>query len=519
MTPRQNSSTGTPETAVRLPFESGVIHFVGIGGIGMSGIAEVMHNLGYTVQGSDIAEGGAVKRLRGLGLDIAIGHDPENVARAEAVVISTAIRADNPELLAARARGIPVVRRADMLAELMRLKWTISVAGAHGKTTTTTMLAALFDEAGLDPTVINGGIINAYGANARIGEGDWMIVEADESDGAFLRLPTTVAVVTNIDPEHLDYWGDFDRLRRAFDAFIENTPFYGFGVVCLDHPEVQALVGRVTDRRLITYGANPQADVRAENVTFEGGEARFDIVFRERNGDGESETIARIDDTRLPMPGVHNVLNALAAAAVARRVGASDKAIKAGFANFAGVKRRFTIVGEASFPAQGAQYDKPKPRAGKAGKKKLQAVGGTVTVVDDYGHHPAEISAVLGAARNVSSGKIIAVVQPHRYTRLRELFDDFCACFNEADAVFVSDVYAAGEAPLDGFDKASLTAGIAEHGHRAVYALEEWAALPSAVADIAEPGDMVVCLGAGDITKYANALPGQLEIALRELKT
>ena len=323
-----------PEIKIRLPFGVGAIHFVGIGGIGMSGIAEVMHNLGYEVRGSDISDNANVKRLRDKGVPIAIGHSPDNVADAEAVIISTAIRRDNPEVAAARARHIPVVRRADMLAELMRLKWTVSVAGTHGKTTTTSMVAALLDEAGIDPTVINGGVINAYGANARLGEGDWMVVEADESDGAFLRLPTTIAVVTNIDPEHLDHWGDFEHLRDAFDAFIENTPFYGFGVVCLDHPEVQALVGRVTDRRLITYGANPQADVRAENIRFEDGASHFDIVFRERGRE-----LGRIDGVAMPMPGVHNVLNALPAAIVAKRLGASDDQIKAGFSKFAEIGR------------------------------------------------------------------------------------------------------------------------------------------------------------------------------------
>jgi len=466
----------------RLPFAVGAIHFVGIGGIGMSGIAEVMHNLGYQVRGSDIAEGANVQRLRSLGIDVSVGHDPANLGDAEAVVVSTAIRGDNPELRAARARHIPVVRRADMLAELMRLKWTVSVAGTHGKTTTTTMMAALLDEAHFDPTVINGGVINAYGATNRLGQGDWMVVEADESDGAFLRLPTTVAVVTNIDPEHLDHWGEFANLRNAFDAFVENTPFYGFGVVCLDHPEVQALVGRVTDRRLITYGANPQADVRAENITFENGAARYDIVFRERNVDGRGGEATRIEDVRLPMPGVHNVLNSLAAAAVARRIGVTDEAVKSGFAKFAGVKRRFTKVGEW----KGA------------------------TIIDDYGHHPVEIAAALRAARNVASGKVIAVAQPHRYTRVRDLFDDFCGCFNEADIAVITDVYAAGEAAIDGVDKAALVAGIAEHGHRDARALDSLDDLPRLVAELAEPGDYVLCLGAGDITKHANELSKRL---------
>ncbi|MEO0696458.1 MAG: UDP-N-acetylmuramate--L-alanine ligase [Pseudomonadota bacterium] len=468
---------------VNLPFRVGKIHFVGIGGIGMSGIAEVMHNLGYTVCGSDIADGPNVERLREKGIAIHIGHDAAHVEGAEAIVISTAVRPNNPEVLAARARHIPVVRRADMLAELMRLKWTVSVAGTHGKTTTTTMIAALLDEAGHDPTVINGGVINAYGTNARLGEGDWMVVEADESDGAFLRLPTTVAVVTNIDPEHLDHWGDFDALREAFDTFVENTPFYGFGVVCLDHPEVQALVGRVADRRLITYGANPQADVRAENVVFEGGGARYDIVFREPTKEGRSEEAARLKDVRLPMPGIHNVLNSLAAAAVARRVGASEEAIKNGFSNFKGVKRRFTEVGKWN----------------------------GVTVIDDYGHHPVEIAAALRAARNVASGKVIAVVQPHRYSRVRDLFDEFCGCMNDADLALITDIYPAGEGPIEGVTREALVDGVAAHGHRQVEALGGLDRLAALVRARAEPGDYVVCLGAGDITRYANDLVQQLQ--------
>lgn len=474
----QFSKVDPPKIKVRLPFGAGVVHFVGIGGIGMSGIADVMRNLGYDVRGSDVADGPNVQRLRDKGIPIVIGHSPDNVKGADAVIISTAIRSDNSEVAAARARHIPVVKRADMLAELMRLKWTVSVAGTHGKTTTTTMVAALLDEAKLDPTVINGGVINAYGANARVGEGDWMVVEADESDGTFIRLPTTVAIITNIDPEHLDHWGGFASLKNAFDRFIENTPFYGFGVVCLDHPEVQALVGRVTDRRLITYGVNPQADVRAANIRFEDGISVYDIVFRERGAE-----VGRINDVRLPMPGTHNVLNSLPAAIVAKRLGASDAQIKSGFAKFAGVKRRFSPAGEWN----------------------------GVSIVDDYGHHPAEIAAVLRAARNIAKGKVIAVVQPHRYTRLRDLFDEFCACMNEADVALITDVYAAGEAPLDGFDRDSLVAGLEAHGHRDARALEDFESFPSVIADIAEPGDYVICLGAGDITKYANALVDALE--------
>lgn len=467
-----------PKIKIRLPFEVGIVHFVGIGGIGMSGIAEVMHNLGYTVRGSDVADGTTVKRLRERGIDIVIGHAPENIAGAAAVVVSTAIKRDNPEVAAARAKHIPVVRRADMLAELMRLKWTVSIAGTHGKTTTTSMVAALLDEANLDPTVINGGIINAYGANARLGEGDWMVVEADESDGTFIRLPTTIAVITNIDPEHLDHWGGFENLRAAFDAFIENTPFYGFGVVCLDHPEVQALVGRVTDRRLITYGSNPQADVRAENVSIEGTHSKFDIVFRDRG----RET-GRIDGVSLAMPGAHNVLNSLPAALIAKRLGADDDAIRRGLSSFAGVKRRFTHVGE---------WNK-------------------ATIIDDYGHHPAEISAVLRTARVVAPGKVIAVVQPHRYSRLRELFDDFCGCLNEADIAIITDVYAAGEEPIAGFDRDTFVKGLEAHGHRGAKALSSFDALPSMIASLAEEGDYIVLLGAGDITTHANALVDNLK--------
>ncbi len=462
---------------VRLPFDVGVMHFVGVGGIGMSGIAAVMKNLGYDVRGSDVADSATVQQLREKGIPVVIGHDAKNVEGAGAVVVSTAIRRDNPEILAARARHIPVVRRADMLAELMRLKWTISVAGTHGKTTTTTMVAALLDAARLDPTVINGGVINAYGANARIGEGGWMVVEADESDGSFLRLPTTVAIVTNIDPEHLDHWGGFEALKKGFDQFIENLPFYGFGVVCLDHPEVQALVGRVTDRRLITYGTNPQADVRAENISFDGAMSKFDIVFRSR---GRPDS--RIDGVKLPMPGLHNVTNAVAAAIVARKVGAGDEAIRQGFAGFSGVKRRFTKAGEWK----------------------------GVTIIDDYGHHPVEIAAVLRAARQVTRGRIIAVVQPHRYSRLRDLMDQFCSCLNEADIAFVSDVYAAGEAPIDGVSRDAFVAGAAAQGHRDVRALSSLADLPKEIAAIAEKGDYVVCLGAGDITKHANGLADAL---------
>lgn len=461
-----------------LPLSIGIIHFVGIGGIGMSGIAEVMHNLGYKVQGSDIAENANVKRLRGLGLTIHVGHAAENLGESRAVVISSAVKADNPEVVAARSRLIPVVRRAEMLAELMRLKYAISIGGTHGKTTTTSMIAAMLDAAAFDPTVINGGIINAYGTNARLGTGEWAVVEADESDGTFMKLPSTIAVVTNIDPEHLDFYGTFDKVRDAFRIFVENIPFYGFAALCLDHPEVQALIPKVPDRKIVTYGLNPQADVRAINLVIQPGGASYDVVVTDR-ASGESRTIAGI---KLPMYGQHNVQNSLAAVVVATQLGFSDDVIRKALATFSGVKRRFTKTGEAN----------------------------GVTFIDDYGHHPVEISAVLRAARSATHGSVVAVVQPHRYSRLQSLFEDFCTCFNDADTVIVADVYAAGEQPIDGVNRDALVKGLQERGHRKVLPLPSPEALPELVREVAKPGDLVVCLGAGNITAWAHALPGQL---------
>jgi UDP-N-acetylmuramate--alanine ligase len=463
---------------MKLPRDIGPIHFVGIGGIGMSGIAEVLANQGYRVRGSDLSESANVQRLRGRGIDVVIGHSGNNLADAEVVVVSSAIRRDNPELVEARARGLPVVRRAEMLAELMRLKSAIAVGGTHGKTTTTSMIAALLDAGGLDPTVINGGIINSYGTNARIGTGDWMVVESDESDGTFVRLPADIAVVTNIDPEHLDHYGTFDALRDAFRAFVENVPFYGFAVMCLDHPEVQALVARIEDRRLITYGRNPQAEVRYRDVSFDGGRMRFAIDRSDRVS-GEAEAI---DDLAIAMPGEHNVSNATAAVAVARALGIGADAIRSGLKNFGGVKRRFTHTGSWN----------------------------GIAVYDDYGHHPVEIAAVLRAARAAAGGRVIAVAQPHRYTRLKNLFAEFCTCFNEADTVIVAEVYPAGEAPIEGADRDSLVQGLRSGGHRDARALDREEALPALIASLARPGDMVVCLGAGSITKWAHALPQQL---------
>ncbi|MBK5927976.1 UDP-N-acetylmuramate--L-alanine ligase [Rhodobaculum claviforme] len=467
--------------ATKMPRDIGPIHFVGIGGIGMSGIAEVLLNLGYRVQGSDLRETPITRRLRNLGAEVHLGQRGDNLGLAEVVVTSSAIRADNPEVVAARARGLPVVRRAEMLAELMRLRFNVAIGGTHGKTTTTTMVATLLDAGGLDPTVINGGVIHAYGSNARAGTGEWMVVEADESDGSFNRLPATIAIVTNIDPEHMEHWGSFEALREGFYNFASGIPFYGLAVLCTDHPEVQMLAGRLTDRRVVTFGFNAQADVRAENLRYDAGQACFDIVLR---ADGR-----RIDGCRLPMPGDHNVSNALAAVAVARHLGMTGAEIRDALAGFKGVNRRFTRVGE---------------------------VGG-VTIIDDYGHHPVEIAAVLRAARQAQggAGRVIAVHQPHRYSRLSSLFDDFCTCFNEADVVAISDVYAAGEDPIEGASRDTLVAGLRRHGHRAVHALAGEDDLAPLLREIARPGDMVVCLGAGTISGWAWRLPGQLSGADR----
>lgn len=460
----------------------GTIHFAGIGGIGMSGIAEVMHNLGYKVQGSDMRESPVVESLRAKGIPVTIGQKAENVEGVAVLVISTAVKRTNPEVVAALEARIPVVRRAEMLAELMRLKRTVAVAGTHGKTTTTSMIAALLDAGGVDPTVINGGIIESYGSNARVGESDWMVVEADESDGSFLRLDGTIAVVTNIDPEHLDHYGSFDAVKDAFVEFVENVPFYGAAVLCLDHPEVQAILPKIRDRRTVTYGFSAQADVRAENVTpFPGGN-RFDAVLRQRDG-----SVERIEGIELPMPGRHNVLNALAAVAVAVEMQCVHDTIRDGFARFGGVRRRFTKVGEIAF--EGAD---------------------PAVVIDDYGHHPVEIRAVLSAAREGARNRVIAVAQPHRFSRLNDHMEEFQSAFNDADIVYITPVYAAGEQPIEGASAETLVAGLKERGHRHTGIVEDAAALADTLAPMVEPGDIVVCLGAGDITRWAADLAGEV---------
>ena len=459
----------------KLPTDVGPIHFVGIGGIGMSGIAEVLLNLGYVVQGSDLKSSKITDRLEVLGAQIFVGQKSENLEGAAVIVISSAIKSGNVELDGARALGLPVVRRAEMLAELMRLKSNVAIAGTHGKTTTTTMVATLLDAGGLDPTVINGGIIHAYGSNARMGQGEWMVVEADESDGTFNRLPATIGVVTNIDPEHMEHWGDFDTLRQGFLNFVSNIPFYGLAVCCSDHPEVQILVGKISDRRVITYGFNAQADVRAANLTYQRGIAHFDVLLQ-TEGHG-------IENCRLPMPGDHNVLNALAAVAVARHLGMKVDQIRGALAGFKGVNRRFTKVGEVN----------------------------GVTIIDDYGHHPVEISAVLKAARQASDGRVIAVHQPHRYSRLHSLFDDFCSCFNDADVVAIAEVFSAGEDPIEGVSRDDLVAGLVRHGHRNAHAIISEDDLERLIREQTKSGDIVVCLGAGTISAWANGLSARLQ--------
>ncbi len=463
----------------RMPQEIGVLHFVGIGGIGMSGIAEILHNLGYTVSGSDIAANANVERLRGLGITIHIGHKEENVDGVAVVVKSTAVPWTNPEITAARAQNIPVVRRSEMLAELTRLKATIAVAGTHGKTTTTSLVGMLFESAGMGPTVINGGIINAYGTNAHLGDGEWLIAEADESDGTFIKIPATIGVITNIDPEHLDFYGSFDALRAAFRTFLENLPFYGLAVLCHDHSEVRTLAEEIKDRRVLTYGIDGGADVQAVNIRHDVTGSTFDVQLSERVM-GEEKTLT---DIFLPIPGVHNVQNSLAALAIGLELKFPENTLVEGFQAFSGVKRRFTKAGEVE----------------------------GITIIDDYGHHPTEVAASLATARAVVQGKgrVIAVLQPHRYTRLEALFDQFCTCFSDADSVIISPVYAAGEDPIERVNEHVLVDMLNKNGADA-HTLADEEQLPNMIQEFAQPGDLVICLGAGSITQWANALPEQL---------
>ncbi|MDB2415164.1 UDP-N-acetylmuramate--L-alanine ligase, partial [Rickettsiales bacterium] len=450
----------------------------------MSGIAEILHNLGYKVQGSDQSANANVERLKGLGIKVMVGQKEENIIsnKISVVVRSSAVKDDNPEIKAARKGRIPVIQRAEMLAELMRLKSSIAVAGTHGKTTTTSMVTAIFEAEGRCPTVINGGIINAYGTNAHLGSGQWLIAEADESDGSFLKLPSTIGVITNIDPEHMEHYGSFDNLKSAFKAFIDNLPFYGFGVLCNDHPEVAALIPQITDRKIVSYGLDTEADIVAKNIRYKPSGSTYDVHIKNRVQGGERV----LRDVILPMPGKHNISNSLAAVAIAAELGFKDESIVGGFKQFAGVKRRFTKTGEVN----------------------------GVTIIDDYGHHPTEIAVTLQTARQVignSDGRIIAVAQPHRYSRVHDLFDQFSQCFSDANIVIIADIYEAGESPIAGIDKEHLVKAIKANGHPDVQILPSAEDLPKLIAKLAKSGDMVICMGAGTISGWANDLPKNLK--------
>ena len=462
----------------QLPLSIGRIHFTGIGGIGMSGIAEILHDMGYQVSGSDMTSNANVKRLIAKGISVTIGQHEDNVSGAAIIVVSTAIKPDNPEMIAARKQFLPVVHRAEMLGELMRLKWSVAIAGTHGKTTTTSLVASLLDMGGIDPTVINGGIITGWGSNAKLGKSEWMVVEADESDGSFSRLNPTVAVVTNIDPEHLDHHGSFDQLKQAFRDFVASIPFYGFASLCIDHPTVQRMIADIPERRIISYGFSASADVRGINLRPDNDSMIFDAMVSKRISDQ-----GIIEGFRLPMLGDHNVLNTLAAISVCLEMGIDDDKILHAVSQFKGVGRRFDRKGSVS----------------------------DITIIDDYGHHPVEITAALSAARMLKpNDQIIAVFQPHRYTRMRDLFDDFCACFNDADHVIISDIYAAGETPIDGYGRDDFVDSLRAHGHPSVDALHAPDDLAELVMAKARHGDVIMCLGAGTITNWASALPEQI---------
>jgi UDP-N-acetylmuramate--alanine ligase len=448
------------------------VHFVGVGGIGMSGIAEILRSLDFDVSGSDLKGSDVTKRLEGLGVRVDVGHRAENVRDADVVVISSAVKSDNPEVLEARVRQIPVIARAEMLAELMRVKHGVAIAGSHGKTTTTSLVATVLRAAGLDPTVVVGGKVNALGSNARLGQGDLLVAEADESDGSFLRLTPTLAVVTNIDPEHLDHYGTFQKLQDAFVDFVERIPFYGLGVLCLDHPTVQSILPRI-QRRHVTYGLSAQADYRAMHATFEGLSTRFEAFRRHE----------RLGEFVVKMPGAHNVLNTLAAIAVADELEVPLDVVRGALASFGGVQRRFTIVGESS---------------------------DGITLVDDYGHHPAEIEATLDAARRAYERRIVVAFQPHRYSRTEALMKEFARAFNRADVVVLTDIYAAGEQPIPGISGESLADQVRAHGHHDVTFVGARPAVTDHLEQIVRPGDLVICLGAGDINKCARELLDRL---------
>lgn len=463
------------------PFSIERIHLVGIGGIGMSGIAEILHHLGYRVQGSDLSDNYNVTRLKRLGINVIVGHQAENVSDVDVVVVSSAVNESNPEIQQARKLQIPVVKRAEMLAELMRLKWTISVGGSHGKTTTTSLVAMLLKQAACDPTVISGGILNSFGTNARLGKGDMMVVEADESDGSFQYLPSTMIVATNIDPEHMNYYGTLDKLKEAFVNFIEQIPFYGLGAVCGDDENVQSILPQLTNKRIVTYGFKESNNVQAKNVRLTSEGAYFDVEFHTPFKWSSVNNHQEIKDLKLAMVGAHNVLNALAVVCIAQEMGIPDDVLRKTFEKFEGVKRRFTVTG----------------------------VVNDVTFVDDYAHHPTEIRAVIKGAVSIKKGRLFVIVQPHRYTRLKDHFLEFVDVFNEergVDKIFITPVYAAGETPIDGYNSETLVNEALEKGVSVEHIPSE-EALKMTLLKTIQPNDMVIFMGAGNITQWAYDMP------------
>ncbi len=465
---------------MEMPSKIGTFHIIGIGGIGMSAIAEILMDKGYSVQGSDQKDSANVKRLRTKGVRVFIGHDAVNLVGARQIVISSAVKDGNPELEAARNRGLPIIRRAEMLAELMRLYSTISVTGTHGKTSTTSIIAHILTSAGVDPTVITGGIIQDWGTNARLGNGPWMVVEADESDGTFVRLPSQIGVVTNADPEHLDYFGSVGKMNAAYEDFMRNVPFYGLLIACVDHPVVAEMITKLDlrrdGRRLFTYGRSQNADIRLVSMTAEGAAIILDVELGARV---TGEAPRRLSGLRLNAPGLHNAMNALAAIGVAIATGVNDENIRTALANYSGVKRRFQLTGQWN----------------------------GVSIFDDYAHHPVEIASVLEAARAGAKGRVVAVFEPHRYSRIRSLYADFCSCFKNADSVIVAPLYTAGESPVDGIDQHTIAEGIRKAGHGSVLAIDDPRELTTLIQRYGKAGDMVICVGAGTSTEWANALP------------
>ena len=462
------------QNKTNFPIKIGKIHFIGIGGIGMSGIAEVLIAHGYDIQGSDVSDTKITRRLQKIGAKIFLNQNAQNLINANVVVVSSAIKPDNIELQTASKLNLPIVQRAEMLAELMRFKSNISVAGTHGKTTTTTLVAGLLDSGGLDPTVINGGIIHAYGSNARTGDGDWMVVEADESDGSFLKLPSTISIVTNIDCEHMEHYGSFENLKNAFNQFISKIPFYGIAVLSVDDKNTKEISKKINNRKIVTFGKSADADVRAKNISFQNGKSRFDIGF----SDG-SKSISGLE---FPMTGEHNILNLLAAVCVARYFGMSEENIRSGVAEFSGVNRRFTFLGQFN----------------------------GVIFVDDYAHHPTEIRAVLKAAKQTAMGKVVAIHQPHRFSRLANLFEEFIECFEDADVVGITPVFAAGEEAIAGVTSKNLIARISKRHNKVVRKIKNEEVLEDFVIKNTEPNDLVIFMGAGSISTWANNMMERL---------